>query len=165
MSEKPNHYKALLGLAMQDLGDGLALLGRLALAGDRLNGDDWGRCAELFDSAGKHIRETANAGDYNFRSQNDLTYGSKVYPGKYDCHTAALPDEPTFTLLARDPHAPTLILQWVTMREASIAAGERPEEENRDQILEARSLAEKFKRWRNYRMGAWRRDSLAETPE
>lgn len=42
--------------------------------------------------------------------------GSKLNPGKFDCMAAALPDEPTFTLLARDPLAAFLTGIWGQIR-------------------------------------------------
>lgn len=42
--------------------------------------------------------------------------GSRNNPGKYDCFSKAEPDEPTFTLLGRDPAAPILIELWVEIR-------------------------------------------------
>lgn len=51
--------------------------------------------------------------------------GTKNNPGKFNCHAAAKPDEPLFTLLARDPLAPFLVSIWSKMRmgdsEAAIA--------------------------------------------
>ena len=41
--------------------------------------------------------------------KGDIPMGTKENPGKYDCHDKALPDEPLFTLLARDPLAPTIV--------------------------------------------------------
>lgn len=42
--------------------------------------------------------------------------GTKNNPGKFDCHTNALPDEPLFTLLARDPQAHALVRAWADAR-------------------------------------------------
>lgn len=42
---------------------------------------------------------------------------TKNNPGKYDCHANAHPDEPLFTLLARDKHAPALVWLWAVLRE------------------------------------------------
>ena len=42
--------------------------------------------------------------------------GTKLNPGKYDCIGFAEPDEPMFTLLARDPIAPHLIRLWRYLR-------------------------------------------------
>ena len=42
--------------------------------------------------------------------------GTRANPGRYDCSAAALPDEPLFTLLARDPLAGFLVSIWSSMR-------------------------------------------------
>lgn len=42
--------------------------------------------------------------------------GTKLNPGRFDCHAAALPDEPMFVLLARDPLAPFLVSIWAAVR-------------------------------------------------
>lgn len=42
---------------------------------------------------------------------------TKNEPGKKDCYLNAEPDEPIFTLLGRDRHAPTLVWLWATLRE------------------------------------------------
>ncbi len=42
--------------------------------------------------------------------------GTTNNPGRFDCHDAALPDEPLFTLLARDPVAPFLVSIWSSVR-------------------------------------------------
>lgn len=41
--------------------------------------------------------------------------GTKNNPGKFDCYDAALPDEPMFVLLARDP----VVREWVRRRAIS----------------------------------------------
>lgn len=38
--------------------------------------------------------------------------GTKTDHGKFDCYDQALPDEPMFILLGRDPFAPMLVEQW-----------------------------------------------------
>jgi hypothetical protein len=43
--------------------------------------------------------------------------GSKNNPGKFDCFTAAEPDEPMFVLLGRDPTASFLVADWAELRE------------------------------------------------
>lgn len=65
--------------------------------------------------------------------------GTKQNPGAYDCHQAAEPDEPLFTLLGRDKHAPTLIWLWATLRELD---GEDPAK-----VDEARSCAVEMMAW------------------
>jgi hypothetical protein len=42
--------------------------------------------------------------------------GTKKEPGKYDCHAKAELDEPLFTLLARDEHAPAVVRFWVAVK-------------------------------------------------
>lgn len=42
--------------------------------------------------------------------------GTRLNPGRFDCHDAALDDEPRFTLLARDPLAGFLISIWSSVR-------------------------------------------------
>jgi hypothetical protein len=42
--------------------------------------------------------------------------GTRLSPGRFDCHEAALDDEPRFTLLARDPLAGFLVSIWSSMR-------------------------------------------------
>ena len=42
---------------------------------------------------------------------------TKNNPGHFDCYNNAEPDEPLFTLLARDKHAPTLVLLWAVLRD------------------------------------------------
>lgn len=42
--------------------------------------------------------------------------GTKRNPGKYDCYAKAEPDEPMFTLLARDPMAAHLVRIWAGLR-------------------------------------------------
>lgn len=42
--------------------------------------------------------------------------GTKNNPGSFDCHAAADPDEPLFTLLARDPLACYMVRIWAAVR-------------------------------------------------
>lgn len=65
--------------------------------------------------------------------------GTKNNPGKFDCHAAAEPDEPTFTLLGRDPMAGAIVRAWATMREQ---AGEDPAK-----VQEARDVAVDMDQW------------------
>lgn len=71
------------------------------------------------------------------------------------CYDAALPDEPMFTLLARDPTAPQFVMEWCKQRLADIEAGLRPEED-RAQVSEAIDLANRMLDWREKNLGAWR---------
>jgi hypothetical protein len=66
--------------------------------------------------------------------------GTKNNPGNFDCYANATPDEPMFILLARDKHAPTVILEWIRVREAE---GEDPAK-----IQEAYDCIESMRHWR-----------------
>jgi hypothetical protein len=48
--------------------------------------------------------------------------GTKNKPGRFDCHDRAEPDEPRFTLLARDPLAGFLTSIWSSMRYGDVEA-------------------------------------------
>jgi hypothetical protein len=41
--------------------------------------------------------------------------GTKNNPGEFDCYSKALPDEPMFVLLARDPRSVQLVRMWADM--------------------------------------------------
>ena len=47
--------------------------------------------------------------------------GTKINPGKWDCYAKALPDEPLFVLLGRDPFAAECVRYWCSLR-----SGARP---------------------------------------
>lgn len=81
--------------------------------------------------------------------------GTKNQPGKFDCYKNAMPDEPMFTLLARDPSAPALVEQWGRIREAAIRAGERPESDE-GAVAEAYGCATDMAAWRAANEGVWR---------
>lgn len=81
--------------------------------------------------------------------------GSKLNPGKFDCYTNALPDEPMFVLLARDPFAPELVRMWA--RTAELAnrgsdAGRGPyagaPKTSGHKVAEAMQCADDMKAWR-----------------
>jgi hypothetical protein len=48
--------------------------------------------------------------------------GTKNKPGSFDCYASAEPDEPMFTLLARDPLAGHLVSVWSKLRYGDIEA-------------------------------------------
>jgi hypothetical protein len=81
--------------------------------------------------------------------------GTKLNPGKFDCYANALPDEPMFTLLARDPSAPSLLEMWANHRSRQIRSGDRPQSD-RDMVDEARQCAYEMKKWRRENDGKWR---------
>lgn len=62
-------------------------------------------------------------GFYRYNPTEETYMATKNNPSEYDCHGAAAPDEPYFTFLARDRHAPLLIRLWAEMRRR---AGEDP---------------------------------------
>jgi hypothetical protein len=79
--------------------------------------------------------------------------GTKEQPSVWDCHGDALPDEPLFTLLARDPQAPKLVRKWAHDRAESVGRGHAPITDA-VKVAEAYELAQKMEVWR-----ARRRDS------
>lgn len=82
--------------------------------------------------------------------------GTKANPARYDCYTNALPDEPMFILLGRDPDAPFLVSEWAGRREHQINISNRPESD-RAMVEEARQCAEAMRRWRRENDGKWRK--------
>lgn len=84
--------------------------------------------------------------------------GTKENPGRFDCYGNALPDEPMFILLGRDPLAPALIERWANHRAALIRAGDRPKAD-RPMVKEARECAQAMRAWRAANHGKWRAQS------
>lgn len=82
--------------------------------------------------------------------------GSKNEPGNFDCYANALPDEPMFILLARDPSGPHLVEEWAARRRAAIDDGRRPESDMA-MVDEARQCATNMRRWREANDGKWRK--------
>jgi hypothetical protein len=76
--------------------------------------------------------------------------GTKNNPGAFDCHAAAADDEPLFTLLGRDKHAPMLLELWAAMRELELNG------EISFKVAEARECAEDMRAWRQRREEAKR---------
>lgn len=70
---------------------------------------------------------------------------TKRDPGAFDCYKAALPDEPFFTLLARDPAAPDTLRVWAAER-VRHKKTETPDDQDRIEI--AYRDAEEMERWR-----------------
>lgn len=89
--------------------------------------------------------------------------GTKNSPGKYDCYQNALPDEPMFVLLARDPSAPKLVSAWATIREQAIEDGARPKTD-RALVEEADLCANAMEEWRKRNDGAWRQSRAQLAP-
>lgn len=82
--------------------------------------------------------------------------GSKNNPGKFDCYQNALPDEPMFVLLGRDPWAPDLVEEWAIKRQRDIILGFRPLEDQA-MVDEAQLCAKNMKEWRKANNGSWRK--------
>jgi hypothetical protein len=72
--------------------------------------------------------------------------GTKNNPGKYDCYTKADPDEPLFTLRAKDPYAPLLVRLWAGLAEDN--------GEDTDKVEEARECARQMFRWNQLKYDA-----------
>jgi len=84
--------------------------------------------------------------------------GTKQLPAPFDAYDKALPDEPMFTLLARDNSAPDMVRQWAYEREREIAQGRRPVTDA-VMVAEARRCANAMTLWRRENFGAWRTES------
>lgn len=82
--------------------------------------------------------------------------GTKINPGVYDCYSNALPDEPMFILLARDPMAPEIVQMWASTRRAAIVNGNRPQSDSA-MVDEAEALAKQMIEWRKANDGKWRK--------
>jgi hypothetical protein len=81
--------------------------------------------------------------------------GTKNDPGDFDCYSNALPDEPMFILLARDPSAPKLVTDWALLRHEDIRNGWRPESDRR-MVQDAIDCAKAMRKWRSENDGKWR---------
>ena len=82
--------------------------------------------------------------------------GTITKPGDFDCYHNALPDEPMFVLLARDPDFHRLVWEWSERRMFDIGCGERPEAD-KFMVAEARYCAIAGAEWRKNNMGIWRK--------
>ena len=147
----------MIDVAIQDIGDALSTIGRLRIAGDRLDGTYWGHAIQLLQSAAQRLHKASG-------QPSSAPEGSKLNPGKDDCYTEALPDEPIFVLLARDDSAPELVEAWATRRLSDITKCVRPPED-REKVTRAVALATKMRHWREERYGAWRIPEKAENTQ
>jgi hypothetical protein len=68
---------------------------------------------------------------------------TKNNPAPFDCYENAEPDEPLFTLIARDALAPDVVGYWASLR---VAAGKNSWDD--PQITEALECAEAMRTWR-----------------
>ena len=71
------------------------------------------------------------------------------------CYTAALPDEPMFVLLGRDPQAPQIVRDWAAQRLALVYGGQRPASDI-PKVREAQQLADRMVQWRKNADESWR---------
>jgi len=71
--------------------------------------------------------------------------GTKDSPGRYDCYAKAEPDEPIFTLLARDPLAPLLVRLWADLQHRHT---NNPTDNSGGKVIEAYNIAEQMDFWR-----------------
>lgn len=81
--------------------------------------------------------------------------GTKLEPGQFDCYHAALPDEPMFVLLARDPAFFDLVSNWAAGRAVAIRNGYAPESDWA-LVNEALKVASDGADWRRANNGSWR---------
>lgn len=81
--------------------------------------------------------------------------GTKTDKGNYDCYESALPDEPMFILVGRDPDFYRLVSMWAERRMIDIKNGDRPREDVH-KVTEARQCAIDGAGWRRENMGKWR---------
>lgn len=82
--------------------------------------------------------------------------GTKNNPGQFDCYKNALPDEPMFVLLARDPTFYHFVIEWAKRRGQAIDCGDRPQEDSRI-VREAYMCAGDGAKWRLNNNGIWRK--------
>ncbi len=82
--------------------------------------------------------------------------GTKSNPGEFDCYSNALPDEPMFVLLARDPEFFDLVHEWARRRRSAIRCGDRPQTDMA-MVREADDCALSGAAWRRDNYGKWRK--------
>lgn len=70
---------------------------------------------------------------------------TKNNPGAFRCYEAALPDEPIFTILARDPAGPATLRYWIYQRAMK---GKNVSPEDIDRIDDADRVARQMEAWR-----------------
>ncbi len=85
---------------------------------------------------------------------------TKLNPNPNGCLAKALPDEPFFVLLARDPCAPAAICHWAELRAKASVEDDRPQDA--EQLSEAFETAEKMAGWRNGNHGRWKREARVD---
>lgn len=101
---------------------------------------------------------------------------TKLNPGKFDCIRAALPDEPYFVLLARDPSAPRRLREWSDQRRQELLAEkvDRPDldedaawlarfNEDMAKCRDADMIGHDMAVWRAAHDGEWRNPTARQT--
>lgn len=81
--------------------------------------------------------------------------GTRNNPGKFDCYSLALPDEPMFILLGRDTLAPDLVQIWAQSRDTLIRNRVCPDSDW-EKVEEALKCARDMRVWRSNNEGKWR---------
>lgn len=88
-------------------------------------------------------------GDHYFIPEKDMSNTPN------DCYHRALPGEPTFTMLARDPEFYNFLMKWAAQRQHAVMCGDRPSEDM-TLVMEAQELAVKGAVWRKENLWKWR---------
>lgn len=70
---------------------------------------------------------------------------TKINPGKFNCYASAMPDEPIFTILGRDPAFPATVLFW---REERARQGKNVSDDDVDRLVAALQEAAGAVSWR-----------------
>lgn len=73
---------------------------------------------------------------------------TKLNPGTFDCYANALPDEPMFVLLARDPVASSVVLEWIDWRNSIVAQSKEPTDREAAKWAEADACITAMRAWR-----------------
>lgn len=81
--------------------------------------------------------------------------GTKEKPGEFNCYAKALPDEPLFILLARDPIAPSVVEHWADRRARQIKHG-TAEKDDLIKVKEADMIAQDMRDWRATANEKWK---------
>lgn len=76
---------------------------------------------------------------------------TKQNPGAFDCYKAALPDEPIFVILGRDPAGPATLEYWAAQR---IKMGKTVADDDKDRLRVAFDEAKEMQEWRDRMMDA-----------
>lgn len=76
---------------------------------------------------------------------------TKQNPGAFNCYKAALPDEPIFVVLGRDPAGPATLDKWCHER---IILGKNASADDRNRLREAINQAAEMAEWRERMMEA-----------